>query len=116
LSRRPDGELQYLAEREQVRIPRPDSVVLPEINAGRADAHLVGNLGNRRISPHAGITQMLGEVRLTRQFTNPYTMCGCQYRICVRDHKSSGTENDLNVDLCRSGFEGNFKPSASKGA
>jgi hypothetical protein len=47
LARRPDRKLQHLAESGQVCIPRPNAIVLPEIDSDRADADLVGNIGNR---------------------------------------------------------------------
>ena len=47
LPRRPNRQLQYLAKCAQIRIPWPNVIGLPKVDAGCADAHLFGNFGNR---------------------------------------------------------------------
>ena len=41
------GSFNTLAERGQICIVRPNAIVLPEIDGDRADADLIGNIGNR---------------------------------------------------------------------
>jgi hypothetical protein len=47
LPRRPDRQPQYLAQRRQIRIPWPNPIILPKVDAHCADANLISYFNNR---------------------------------------------------------------------
>ena len=67
LSRRPDRQLQDLAQRRQIFFTWPTMIGLPEVYACRADADLFGNFCDRQTTLDASVTKKAGKVWLTRQ-------------------------------------------------
>ena len=67
-----NGQLQRLAQRDQIFIPRACCAPLPEINACRAHAHAVGNIGDRQAALDASIPDMTAEADFSGQVNNPF--------------------------------------------
>ena len=67
LPRRPDRQLQHLAQCAQVRIPWPTVIRLPEVDAGLADADLFSDFGNRQTTLDPSVAQMAAQTWFARQ-------------------------------------------------
>ena len=67
LSRRPDRQLQHLAQCAQVRIPWPNTIRLPEIDARRADTDLFSDFGNRQTTLDPSVAQVAAQTWFARQ-------------------------------------------------
>ena len=59
---RSESEPQHLAQRAQIRITRPNAIILPEKDARRADTDLHSDFYDRQATLDAGVTQMLGKL------------------------------------------------------
>ena len=66
LARRPDWQLQHLAQGTQVLFSRPTVICLPKVDAGRTDANLLGNFGYRQAAPGSSIAEIASETWLAR--------------------------------------------------
>jgi hypothetical protein len=65
--RRPNRQLQYLAERRQILVTWPAVISLPEVNARCAHADLLGNFHHRETTLDPRVTEITRETWLTRQ-------------------------------------------------
>jgi hypothetical protein len=69
--RRPNRQLQYLAERRQILVTWPAVISLPEVNARCAHADLLGNFHHRETTLDPRVTEITRETWLTRQCCDP---------------------------------------------
>jgi hypothetical protein len=74
LPRRPDRQLQRLAQCAQIRIPWPDAIVLPEVYALDTDADLFGGFNNRQATLDPSVTEMSAETGLSGQCSDPQVL------------------------------------------
>jgi len=62
LPRRPDRQLQRLAQCAQISVPWPDPISLPEVDAALADPHLFSKLGNGQPALDPRFSKVAGKV------------------------------------------------------
>lgn len=71
-SRSADRQLQNLAKRGEIGVPRMGLAGLPQIDAGDADAGLLSNVRDRQAPLDSGIAQVLGQGGLSGQRGDSY--------------------------------------------